>query len=453
MLVGIDERVSHMSPRENNLAEQKAYSIQLESVSDIQTAIDNGVDTNIISAVIAKLPFFNDRYELGNKLNRRERERVHGLINDPNVDANTISAEIMKLSSFNDRYELGLELSKRSTGEPTTAQTNTVGGVITKAFTPDLQRSTSHQRLENEIYQPNPNSMEAHLREMYSDDNFDTLVAKPPKRAGQVAFLATNESFPNGELVPSRQPDGYIIGVGNGSIWSMLEMFDEENPPKGIIALDIDPSVVLGGMVLVELAKQGISREKAIALLYGDIFSDPQRPATIFPYQLSDLDDIVQKVLNDEQNPNLTKALGSQLIKNTFRKDAEFARYKHGLDYKKPKLLGGPGERRTLNTPAMIFDHWDTIVKLAQEGKIFFGLADFTNENVLDFISGQIPDATQHTNVIYASNILDHFYRAGLDDANLSALERFNPDGKSFYVSTRTNKKYELEITDAPPSL
>src|SRR3989338_1368374 len=72
------------------------------------------------------------------------------------------------------------------------------------------------------------------------------------------------------ERIKRRQkPDGYIYGHGAGNIFTMLETFPEQTPPKGLIMTDIDPAVVLAGAVFINGLKQCRSwRDFAINILF-----------------------------------------------------------------------------------------------------------------------------------------------------------------------------------------
>lgn len=60
------------------------------------------------------------------------------------------------------------------------------------------------------------------------------------------------ESIKKGE----KAPNGYLVGIGAGNVFSMLEAFPEDATPKAIILFDIDPEVVKFGENLISSLKE-----------------------------------------------------------------------------------------------------------------------------------------------------------------------------------------------------
>jgi len=295
-------------------------------------------------------------------------------------------------------------------------------------------------------------TLEDSLSEMYGPANYEQMAARPfGSRAGVAGVGCTNESFFPENLKPPTPRDGYLIGTGNGAIWSMLGLFPEGTDPKGIISLDMDPSVILSGKVIVELAKRGITREEAIAYLYGDYIKPAGgKPGEYYNHKVEEVIAIARKIALGEQNPQFRQTLLDAIDKGEFIKDIKFMRERHEMDYNKPLYEVGSGTlevKGRINTAAVIYKYWDRIVRLAKAGKIFFAYSNIKNEPTLDFILQQVPDIATSNNIIYSSNVVDFRY-----SRDVKELKRFNQNGQSVYVfTTQDPDKYTLKMADKPP--
>lgn len=86
----------------------------------------------------------------------------------------------------------------------------------------------------------------------------------PPKEFMSVGVSATlgytNEKVDANliEKVRSQEhpPNGYLIGIGAGNVFRMLELYPEGKTPKAIILFDIDPLVVAQGQYFIEQLKR-----------------------------------------------------------------------------------------------------------------------------------------------------------------------------------------------------
>ena len=78
-----------------------------------------------------------------------------------------------------------------------------------------------------------------------------------PFGVGADAFLITSDRINTDILtkVKDREPDGYLVGVGFGGLLTFLNCFSSEKKPKGIIAVDINPQVVIAGRFMIEMLK------------------------------------------------------------------------------------------------------------------------------------------------------------------------------------------------------
>lgn len=89
-----------------------------------------------------------------------------------------------------------------------------------------------------------------------------------------------------------KPPNGYLIGIGAGNVFSMLEAFPEDVVPKAIILFDVDPEVVKFGENLIRALKENpdkllidadyFERKNPTVFLRGDEHADPK--AAIIKY-------------------------------------------------------------------------------------------------------------------------------------------------------------------------
>ena len=209
-------------------------------------------------------------------------------------------------------------------------------------------------------------TMEERLAAMYSSQNYKLIGGGSPERHGMAGVLATNESFNRDKLKVEPLPNGYIIGTGNGAIWSMLELFEGGSPPRGIVSVDQDPAVILSGMALVELAKRDLSKKEAVAYFYGSEFYSG---GPIIAHSLEEMVGIAQEVADQVDNPEfkqvLREAIGEGGERDSFRGDMAFCRTRHQYDYKRDLFEAGIGTlqiKNRINTAAMIYKHWEIVM-------------------------------------------------------------------------------------------
>lgn len=267
--------------------------------------------------------------------------------------------------------------------------------------------------------------LEQMLSRFYERDNYQQMGAQLVERVGTVGILETNERFiaENMKLFP--KPDGYIVGVGNGAIWFMLDLFQEGTLPKGVISLDRDPCVVLSGEVLIKLAKRKVTSEDAAAFFYDG--------------KIDDVLHIVKNIVQNEKNNRCKQEFDAALNTGQFARDLELL---HQLEIN-PTV---PDLRRRKNLTTTILRNWPIITSLAQEGKIMFLHSDVNNVNTLQFITSRLPDISTSRNILYVSNIVDERYRR-----ELNSWEIFNTFGKSWYIFTSARDDYILQSSHQPP--
>ena len=267
-------------------------------------------------------------------------------------------------------------------------------------------------------------SLESSLNCIHSPQNYSLEKMKPAERSGTVAVLVTNETLPEEGLRLDPEPDGYILGTGNGNIWSMLSLFGQDQVPKGVISLDHDLGVVLSGKLLVQFAKNGCSAGETLKKLF----------------YVNEAVACAKEIALSESDPVFCKALLDLINSGLFAEDMALL---STLEQENRP----PDIRRRSTVTHAICENWSIISQLANEGNIVFAHADLVDDHVLELIERQVPDICRSTNILYTSNVVDRRYRN-----EVNALERFNPDGKSWYVYTSQDyDDYVLRANHFPP--
>src|SRR5438874_2311659 len=79
----------------------------------------------------------------------------------------------------------------------------------------------------------------------------DTLPMRTPLTVVRMnAHLSTNESIDDSFVITdalANPLDGYIIGVGFGHVFKMIDLFSDDTLPLAIICADVQPEVILVG--------------------------------------------------------------------------------------------------------------------------------------------------------------------------------------------------------------
>lgn len=271
------------------------------------------------------------------------------------------------------------------------------------------------------------------LSGLYDSNNYAQIMPNFTGRSGTAGVLVTNENLDEETTQLSPAPSGYIIGVGNGAIWMMLDLFQPRVLPKGIISLDYDPNVILSGKLLVEFANRGISPEEAVSYLFGAGNVSLQQ-------SVNQVVDVARSVVAREQNLQFKQVLLNTINNGEFVDDMRLTRTLE----KKERL---PDLRRRRNVTETIYRYWNTITDLAQQGNIFFAHSDVADEFTLSFIESSIPEIGSLQNILYTSNLVDSRYKH-----ELNGWQRFNPEGKSWYVfTTQYRDNYVLRASHEPP--
>ncbi len=180
---------------------------------------------------------------------------------------------------------------------------------------------------------------------------------KPPfyESKGSSEFLYTNEKYDPTQFEAIRNspdhPNGYIFGVGTSSLFTCLELFTSENPPKGVVMVNIDPMAIEDATKFVARLKQDqIQHDEAGKVTETSV----RQAAKIEPV-------LVDGIL-----------------------DVDWAKYKNA----------------------------ELLAQLAKEGKIAIIQQDLFSPDVLDTLSDSLPDLKTSKNVVYLSNVGDWIRRS-----------------------------------------
>lgn len=195
----------------------------------------------------------------------------------------------------------------------------------------------------------------------FIEEEINKRGLKPPdfESQGASGFSGTNEKINPEVLHKTRNnespPNGYIIGVGVPSLFSFIDAFPTESPPKGIVLVNSDPKSVAQARQFVEHLAKG----------------------EILDFTLS----------------------SPRKIKEFFTQPQE--------EYKDRAYQQG---NETIDTTLVILRHRDLLIKLAREGNIVVVQQDLLNPDLLEILS-QLPDLKASNNLVYLSNISDWMWR------------------------------------------
>ncbi|MBI2018153.1 hypothetical protein HYS96_00425 [Candidatus Daviesbacteria bacterium] len=198
----------------------------------------------------------------------------------------------------------------------------------------------------------------------FIDEEIARKGLKPPEFESQGAsgFTSTNERIDPRTLetvmLSDLPPNGYLIGVGVSNIFSLLDTFPKDSPPKGIVLVNTDPEAVKNARNFVEVVKSGSS-------------------VTFDSYGRS-----VGMIARLYSGEKISKYY---------------------------ECAYGNGERQ-VDTELVMDKYHDMLVKLAQEGNIAVVQQDFLDPALLEIIS-RLPGLKDSNNVIYLSNIADWLWR------------------------------------------
>lgn len=247
-----------------------------------------------------------------------------------------------------------------------------------------------------------------------------------PNPRNWYAILSTNEITSRPLEVPDRNNpvDGYIVGVGFGSIFRFLDFYDSPNPlPKAVICTDVMSEVVLAGRVARTKARSTDNLRDFLRSVTGTTAAE------------------IDTVIGEEPNPVVAGRLSSA------------AEYVQKL-FRCGHFPVGQGTFLNDNMLRILDKNFGRIHRLAREDNIGLSLVSVTNPSFLSLVTG-LDGYAGLRNVVYVSNIIDHITNRGRElekaDALLPLSVLRTPRGSFCVDTTEQDLDYELRVRKLPP--
>lgn len=189
------------------------------------------------------------------------------------------------------------------------------------------------------------------------------------------ALLTSTDRLSESTVTEARMtsPDGYLIGIGAGGIFGLLDFFPEDNAPLGIVMIDIDPHVVAVGRALIDRLKTA------------------QEPTDIQAFLNLD---------GESYSPLRTKVLKRDPV----LREMTIGRW-HTSAKKSPNSNPFCDYRDGISPAKQIVKHFDLLRELAKRGRIVAINSDFLYPELAQAIS-TLPGYSDSRNVIYLTNAL-----------------------------------------------
>ncbi|MBI2599553.1 hypothetical protein HYW43_01380 [Candidatus Daviesbacteria bacterium] len=234
---------------------------------------------------------------------------------------------------------------------------------------------------------------------------------------GVPAIIGTNETIGNSffEAIQAKHPDGYLIGVGSGSAYSMLHVFEDGVTPKGVVLTDIDPRVIATGRLLIQNLKESPTATDFERSFFG-------MSEETFNQQL-------QNMIAAEQNPVL-KRRWATISMETWHKVWTDLSKREVLEWEDIRAYKYEGEN--IDVIGAVLARFDTLKQLADEDNLTMVYTDFTSPVFIGAVK-QLPGFNDSTNVIYFSNISDHITQRGTQMDNIKAMNSLKDYENSEY--------------------
>ncbi|MBI2196417.1 hypothetical protein HYU45_02275 [Candidatus Daviesbacteria bacterium] len=272
------------------------------------------------------------------------------------------------------------------------------------------------------------------------------IVPLQVENMGVAAIGGTNETVSRGffEAIRVKNPDGYLVGVGVGNVFTLLHCFPEGTLPKGIILADVDPAVIAIGKLMVKKLRESETFEEFDRQVHG----------------LSEEEFIreIQEIVREEENSILTKRLDSlsredwtKVWRYTAKNKDDASLYKY---WNPEQYDGTPYQGAPINVIGAMKERFSVLKQLADSNNIALVYADFTNSSFIDAVR-ELPEFSNSTNIIYLSNIIDHITGRGYQFGNAKVMEVLkayeNSTKPPVFVDTLQSLNYFLRVRNALP--
>lgn len=321
---------------------------------------------------------------------------------------------------------------------------NETGNVFKKIFAKisslPVRKTVPSKTAVSEPVRKEAVTQEQKIGELFEKKLRETNTMPPilDELGGASGLLATNEDLPDTVIDQVRMtaPDGYIVGAGFGNILAMTLFFNEHQPPKSILAMDVMPEVVVTGRVIVKLIGQSedfltfwksLTETGTLKMLYDGVIADEEN-------------DRIQQRLKDFNFESMTEEL-KQIVGREYLPQSG---YRISVPF---------SNNQRLSVIAIIKDRFDILHSLAKTGNIGVGYADMTDPSILEIIKS-MPDFSEAKNVIYMSNVIDHLTRRGSDLSRIHDMDTLSlvDNGNSTFVdTTQQSLDYELRANREVP--
>lgn len=231
----------------------------------------------------------------------------------------------------------------------------------------------------------------------------------------RVGEMAETDFF---ERIKEQHPDGYIIGVGAGVIFSMTEGFDDKTQPKGIVIVDVNPGVIAFAEVLIDELKASSSPE-----------------------------DFEKRFFHQSKNEYQDKFKAKVAGKKSRRfhdqieicKDLENFRNAPSEIWSEQRFVLRP---YVIPVPKLLVQNFPVLKRLADNNNIAAIYADITNPLLVQTIRS-LPDFNSLVNVIYLSNAFESSQLSHQDFQK--AVAPLDASGRSVFVEA-VRDKYDLRL-------
>ena len=195
----------------------------------------------------------------------------------------------------------------------------------------------------------------------------------------RVGEMAESDFF---ERIKDQHPDGYIIGVGAGVIFSMIEGFDDETQPRGIVIVDVNPGVIAFAEVLIDELRASSSSE------------DFEK--RFFHQSKDEYQDKFKAKVAGKKNRRFHDQI--QICK-----DLENFRNAPSELWQDQKYVLRPD---MIPVPKLLVQNFSVLKRLADSNNITAVYADITNPQLVQTIRS-LPDFNSLVNIIYLSNAFE----------------------------------------------
>jgi len=229
--------------------------------------------------------------------------------------------------------------------------------------------------------------------------------------AGWPALLSTSdrakpEFF---EQVRDLHPDGYIVGIGAGGIFSLLKCFPVGVLPQGLVMVDINPHVVVAGRIM----EQALIEAADVDVFIRNFFRVPQ---SMYQNQVEQIVSVDPKLKDGLTRWSLRTWMGvpSSPSEEWDKEQDEFSKLLSRFFIK--------DYSDHLSVPLIVTEHFLELQQLAREKRMAVVYANFIDPVFVDAVV-RLPNFLSLTNIIYLTNMLDLTFGDGrLGDAGLELV-------------------------------